>query len=179
MRDQHFIPNFYLKGFTDKSKSLWVYERHKPLRQSKPKEEANRPDYYTLNESTERDDTVERALSRIESVAAPIVRKLVTPQYVLTPENAGDLLLFVAFMFARVPAWRENLDKVAAQTAKKMHVDFARDKETFHRICMKVAGEQGLDSFDSEAFRREILSEGYELARLPRITTFGPCTRQR
>jgi hypothetical protein len=166
MRDQHYIPNFYLKGFTDKSKNLWVYERHKPLRASKPKKEANRPDYYALNESTEHHDAVEGALARIESVAAPIVRKLVTPQYVLTPESAGDLLLFVAFMFARVPAWRENLDKVAAQTTKKMQVGFARDKEAFHRICLKIAGEQGVESFDFEAFRQEILSEDYELTQI-------------
>src|SRR5689334_3148282 len=57
----------------------------------------------------------EDVLKEVESRAAPIVRRLANPQYVLTPENAGHLIMFVAFMFVRVPAWREHLDKVAAQ----------------------------------------------------------------
>lgn len=150
-----------------------MYEKHKPLRQSKPKNEAHRPDYYTLNESDENKDMVERELSRIESLAAPIVRKLTTPQYVLTPENAGDLLLFVAFMFARVPAWRENLDKIAAQTTKRLHVSFARNKEAFHRICAKVASEKGVEFSDFEGLRELVLSDNYELIQMSSSFNLG------
>jgi hypothetical protein len=173
MLDQHYIPKFYLKGFTDKDKNLWVYEKHKPLRQSTPKNEAHRPDYYTLNENDADKDVVERELSRIESLAAPIVRKLVTPQYVLTPENAGNLLLFAAFMFARVPAWRENLDKVAAQTMKRLHVSFARDKEAFHRICAKVASEKGSEFSDFEGLRELVLRDDYELVQMSSSFNLG------
>jgi hypothetical protein len=172
--DQHYIPKFYLKGFTDKDKNLWVYEKHKPLRQSKPKDEANRPDYYSLTESEQDDkDAVEHALSRIESLAAPIVRKLVTPQYVLTPENAADLLLFIAFMFARVPAWRENLDKVAAQTTKRLHVSFARNKEAFHRICSQVARDKGSEFSDFEGLRELVLADDYELIQMSSSFNLG------
>jgi Protein of unknown function (DUF4238) len=47
---QHYIPKFYLKGFTGKQGSLWVCERFKGIRESKPKKEAHRPDYYTVSD---------------------------------------------------------------------------------------------------------------------------------
>jgi hypothetical protein len=49
---QHYIPNFYLNGFTDRSRVLWVYEKFKPLRASKPKNEATSPTI-TLTSSRE------------------------------------------------------------------------------------------------------------------------------
>src|SRR6266700_4597498 len=100
---QHYIPKLYLKGFTDKQKKLWVCEKFKPIRASKPKDEAHRPDYYTHAEHGQRDETAEDMLEHIESRAAPIIRKLANPQYVLTPENAGRVVMLVAFLFARVP----------------------------------------------------------------------------
>ena len=59
---QHYVPKFYLKGFTDKQAVLWVYERFKPKRPSKPKHEANRPDYYTHSEHGFRDESAEATL---------------------------------------------------------------------------------------------------------------------
>src|SRR5713226_1981225 len=102
--DQHYIPKFYLKGFTDKEGVLWVCEKLKPIRPSKPKREAHRADYYTHSEKGERDETAENVLKEVESRVAPIIRKLANPRYVLTPENAGHLIMFVAFMFVRVPS---------------------------------------------------------------------------
>lgn len=140
---QHYIPEFYLKGFTDKRKVLWVCERFKPIRESKPKEEANRPDYYSHSENGERDETFEDVLAKVESQAAPIVRKMANPQYSLTLENASHLILFIGFTFARVPAWRELLDKVAAKIAKDSQLELARDKDKYYeslKIFEKATG---------------------------------------
>src|SRR2546423_814977 len=128
---QHYIPKFYLKGFADKQGALWVYEKFKPLRKSKPKHEAHHPDYYTHAEDGERDETAEDVLKKVESQVAPVILKLANPQYVLTPKTAGDLVLFVAFMFARVPSWREHLDKITAEIARVKQLSTARDKQKF------------------------------------------------
>jgi len=89
-KEHHYVPRFYLKGFTE-NKKLWVYEQHQKPRESKPKDEASRPDFYSLDadETGERNDAPEKQLARIESIATPIIRKLVTPRYVLTPEKAA------------------------------------------------------------------------------------------
>ena len=161
---QHYIPKFYLKGFTDRQKRLWVCERFKPIRASKPKDEAHRPDYYTHAEQGQRDETVEDILKDLESRAAPIICKLANPQYVLTPENASRVIMFVAFMFARVPSWRENLDNLAAQLAKSKILEVANDKERFHRTCLELEKAKGKSlGVDFEAFRQNVLNDKFDI----------------
>lgn len=161
---QHYIPRFYLKGFTDKQGTLWVCEKFKPIRASKPKEEAHRPDYYTHSERGHRDETAEDALETIESKAAPIVRKLANPQYVLMPENAAHVIMFVAFMFARVPSWRENLDDLAARLAMKRLQEAASDRERFHQTCIELENAKGKSlDVDFEQLRQNILDKKFDI----------------
>ncbi len=165
-KDQHYIPKFYLKGFTDKDGVLWVCERFKPIRSSKPKLEAHRPDYYSHTEKGERDETAENALEEIESRAAPIIRKLANPQYVPTPENANHLIVFVGFMFARVPSWRENLDRVAAQVARQTQVELAQDNQKFRQLYANVERSTGRSvTIEAEELRQFILKGDYELVQ--------------
>jgi hypothetical protein len=163
---QHYIPKFYLKGFTDEQKRLWVCEKFKPIRASKPKDEAHRPDYYTHAEQGERDETAEDILKQAESRAAPIICKLANPQYRLTPENAGRVLIFIAFMFARVPSWREHLDNVAAQIARDGIVKTANDKEKFYRIWAELEKKNGKPlGMEPEKLRQYILKGEYDLTQ--------------
>src|SRR5262249_27701740 len=127
--DQHYIPRFYLKGFTGKEGKLWVCEKFCPIRESKPKHEAHRPDYYTHAEHGQRDEIAENALEAIESRAAPVIRKLASPFFSPTLEQMGHVYLFLAFMFVRVPSWREHLDKLFGKIMKDRQQNLAKDKE--------------------------------------------------
>ncbi len=165
-KDQHYIPKFYLKGFTDREHQLWVFEKFKPMRASKPKQEAHRPDYYTHSEEGQRDETAENILKEAESRVAPIIHKLGSPQYVLTPENAGHLIVFVAFMFARVPCWREHLDNMAADVVRKAQIRIANDKERFHKSVEDFEKSAGRSvGMDYEELRQFILKGDYEIAQ--------------
>ncbi len=155
---QHYIPKLYLKGFTDKQKRLWVCEKFKAIRASMPKDEAHRPDYYTHAEKGHRDETAESLLKVVESKAAPVICKLANPQYVLTPENAGRVIMFVAFMFVRVPSWREHIDTLAAQFALNRLLGTARDKDKFHRTCIELEKAKGESlGVDFEELRQNVL----------------------
>jgi hypothetical protein len=161
---QHYIPESYLKGFTDKQGSLWVCEKFKPIRESKPKLEANLPDYYTHHDNGERDETAEDILMQVESRAARIIRKLANPQYTLTPEAAGHVIIFIAFMFARVPTWREHLDNVAAHVAREGIVNTARNKEKFLQACVELEAKKGKPlGMEPEKLRQYILKGDYDL----------------
>jgi len=163
---QHYIPKFYLKGFTDKQGVLWVFEKFKAVRPSKPKEEAHRPDYYTHTERGERNDDAEDALKVIESKVAPVIRKLANPQYDLTPENASSLILFVAIMFARVPSWRENVDKIIGKVMKDGHLKLAQDKERFHKSCADMEKVTGKPlKLDYEELRQYVLKGEFEVVQ--------------
>lgn len=160
---QHYIPKFYLKGFTDKQGSLWVCERFKGIRESKPKKEAHRPDYYTVSEQGQRNETAEDILKEVESRAAPIVCKLANPQYTLTPENASHVIMFVAFLFARVPSWRENLNNMAVQLAWKMLQREVGDKEKFYKTCGEIEKQQGKSLGDFEKLRQDVLNRRFDI----------------
>jgi hypothetical protein len=160
---QHYIPNFYLKGFTDRQKRLWVCERFKPIRNSKPKDEANRPDYYTVSEEGRRNETAEDILKQVESRAAPIISKLANPQYTLTPEKAGHVIMFVAFLFARLPNWREHLNNLAVQIAWKMLLHAVGDKEEFHKTCAEIQKERGESLGDFEELRQDVLNRRFDI----------------
>jgi len=173
-KDQHYIPKFYLKGFTDREGVLWVCERFKPPRASKPKLEANRADYYTHSEHGNRDETAEEVLKQVESRVAPIIRKLANPQYVLTPENASHLILFVSFMFARVPSWRENLDKMSADLAKAYQLKVANDRDRFHRLCADYEKSVGKKlGVDFEELRQLVLQEKFEYIQSSKAYNLG------
>jgi len=56
--DHHYVPEFYLKGFRDRQRSLWVYE-HAP-RESTPKQEGHRANYDSFAHEGQPTDTLRR-----------------------------------------------------------------------------------------------------------------------
>jgi Protein of unknown function (DUF4238) len=162
VKAQHYIPKLYLKGFTDSQKRLWVCEKFEAIRSSKPRDEAHRPDYYTCAERGQRDETAENILMQVESKAAPIICKMANPQYLLSPENAGHLMMFVAFMFARVPSWREHLDNLTVQLAKNRILRVANNEELFHQTCLELEKEGGKSlCVDIEKLRQDVLKDRF------------------
>ncbi len=165
-RAQHYVPKFYLKGFTDPKGVLWVLERFKAPRASRPKDEAHHPDYYCHTEKGEADDGAEDALQVIESRSAPIIPKLANPQYVLTPENLEALLVFVASMFVRVPSWREFLDKKVADIIQTRYQRYASDKDKFYALCADYEKAMGkLMEVSHEELRQYVLAGNYEMVQ--------------
>jgi hypothetical protein len=160
--DQHYVPKFYLKGFTE-DKRLWVFERDQKFRESKPKNEAHRPDFYCFDDSGQRDDSPEKALEQIESRAAPIVRKLANIEYDLTPENVADIVLFVAFMFVRTPVWREHLNRLAVRMRRDHDLALAGDKERFYKQCAEVDALKSMTEVQYEELRQLLLRDDLDL----------------
>jgi hypothetical protein len=79
-RAHHYVPVFYLKGFTSpraKEKGyLWAYEQGKTTRKSKPVNEAHERDFYSFQDEDGRRYDLEQPLSRIESDLALCFEKL-------------------------------------------------------------------------------------------------------
>jgi len=68
-------------------------------------------------------------------------------------------------MFARVPAWREYLDKMAVGIARHHQVKTASDKAKFEKLCMEVEKHTGKKMGPYEALRQHILRGDYELSQ--------------
>lgn len=116
----HFLPEFYLSGFTRKG-MLSIYDRQKKqYRVQAPRNTAVIGHYYSfLNTSGEVDYSVEKLLSQIEGKAKPVIRKLERDERISTDERI-DLAMFLGMLFARVPKAEREAEEIADATIKQL-----------------------------------------------------------
>src|SRR5262249_39791151 len=119
MARDHFVSRFYLEGFTQrdtpqgKKASLWVHlAKVGEWKLLPPNAIGAETDYYTVTARTgERNRQIEKALSRVEGAAAPLIRgKKIASRENLTDKDRASLALFIATMMERVPAAIDNLN---------------------------------------------------------------------
>jgi hypothetical protein len=127
-RLHHYIPQFYLRGFTDPSvtggKTPWLWVRHKEASavvRKAPKNLAAKIGYYATETADGLDyATVENELAAVESRAAFALRKFLdgpTGHRKIEP----DLSVFIGWLAVRVPwfrraaedEWQRFLERVA------------------------------------------------------------------
>jgi len=117
----HYVPQFYLKGFTEHD-SLWVYDLEKrEIRQQRPGSIAVKKHFYSVtNEKGERDNSVELALSQAEGAAAPAVAALARGESE-SEEQRGDLAFFAALMKNRTLEFEAKYTELADGFIKSMN----------------------------------------------------------
>jgi Protein of unknown function (DUF4238) len=160
----HFVPQFYLKGFTDDDGALWAYVKGvNAPRKTTPRMECHRDNYYTVTYNGMSDDSVEKLFSVIESKAAPIVKSLLDPAFVLNKVHVEKLFTFVALMFVRVPAYRDFLNTQASAMAKRFGQAIAKNREEFLASARAYEAESGQSLGDLEKVRELAASDNYTL----------------
>jgi len=105
VKKQHFVPRFYLANFCNEDGYLWTHDsRRGKARRTTPDNTAFETNIYSPEvEDGERFDEIEKVLSKIEGVAAPLLKRLLNCEKLSDSEKA-DMALFMASMFVRSPA---------------------------------------------------------------------------
>lgn len=125
----HYLPQFFLKGFTGNDGKLAVYDLQKnELRKKRvtPKQiffEWNRNTFHVQGEDT---DFVEQLYQRIDSDFAPIYKKILDQQGTSNIETKDlmHLLLFIGYTYWRVPKTDEEIRKIARNSsAQELHIE--------------------------------------------------------
>jgi len=170
-RAHHFLPVFYLKGFTDRQGDraadegvLWVYSKDKPARKSKPSEEAHQRDLYSFKDSEGKRQNIEEGLSKIESDMAPIFRRVTDDSNEITSQEAAEIATFATVMWARGPAAKDYLDQVATSAVKASLLKRAADEAKFSADYEELRQRDNLELSAEEA-RRMILSGDWEITQ--------------
>ena len=133
-RLHHFLPQFYLRGFTDpstppgQSPYVWVRDQLSgKISRRAPKNVAAESGFYALDVLAGRDyESVENELSAMESLAAMALRRYLVSSAGTRGVMPPELGAFVAWQAARVPwqrrvaddEWQRFLQKVAEGTAE-------------------------------------------------------------
>jgi hypothetical protein len=102
VHDQHIVPQWHLRRFTDASGALWVYKQNLPVKESHPKGECWERDFYEYSvKGRSTSNCYEDWLGRIENDASRLVDKLLGSPAQIRPSEAVVWASYVASLFLR------------------------------------------------------------------------------
>ncbi len=178
----HWLPRFYLAGFTDLNvppppyePHLWVYYlEQRSWKKRSPRTLARRSGYYTITDANGKPShDLETHLSRLEDQAATLIRTKIAAGRSLTDEERGAFAFFVASMFARVPSlhetWGKFLADVGTHVLALSHQMYSENPEAFE--ASKESYRQATGKDDLGDLRPEDLNPSFW-----RIETRHPAT---
>jgi hypothetical protein len=128
-KKQHYVPQFYLREFIDPNTPsgqepyVWVFSKDGKTKQRRaPKNILWETDLYTFDFEGAKHYELEKALSKIESEFAQVVRKKIKLRCPLTDQEHETLCRFVATMLQRTVRQKDNqenfYDQVVAQVER-------------------------------------------------------------
>jgi hypothetical protein len=118
---QHFLPRFYLDGFTREG-LLAVYDREQDgIRRQQPVNTAVIGHFYTMEDQEgRRRFEIEALLAEFEGKARPVIDKLVAAAAELTAEERSDLAIFVALAATRTPDMVNSVQALNGEMVKRV-----------------------------------------------------------
>jgi len=105
----HYLPRFYLRGFTDPSllkegrEFVWVYRLDKPPYKSSPDKAGFENHLYALPAGSRKSTEVETELQWLEDKSKPVFDKVKACELNLTRAERKKFAFFLALSVARVP----------------------------------------------------------------------------
>ncbi len=117
----HFVPIAYLKSFCDDEGKVFVYRKDDPKKRihQKPDKTGFHKYYYSqpLPEGGMEHDCLEDIFSKVEAKWPPIVERLQSGKNV--DESMMNIIFnFIGLQYARVPATRDAIEKLDAESVK-------------------------------------------------------------
>lgn len=140
----HYLPQFYLKGFsTDKSK-LYVFDKKtddekNKFRYQTTEKIAYENNLYTYKTKDRKKETLEDFFCQIEGMAKTVITKLENREDI-EPIERGHLALFVAFLWLRTPTSKaETLgaQQELAEKSMRMMYHFPQQKDMMKQFFEK------------------------------------------
>jgi hypothetical protein len=179
-RAHHYLPIFYLKGFTSSEPHdngfLYVYEQNKPIRKSKPDNEAKQRDFYAFEDEHGALRDAEQGLSQIESQLAPVFKEIENGYHRFHPDDWYGITYFIALQWLRGPSGRDFVNGLFETIMMRLVKAAAEDEKQFIKEYEDFARHTGDDmKFSAEEMRAYVLggqwkisqeSHGYKLKQM-------------
>ncbi|MFJ1709387.1 DUF4238 domain-containing protein [Kitasatospora sp. NPDC088346] len=118
----HTVPAFYIRGFANPQDQVWVRDRRRPEPGLSKVTDLAVRDFYTFtNVDGQSDGRFEQLLEKVETAAAPALKRLrsaVVWNAPLSAEDRDEIITFVAFQMARGPRKRREIELQADLLAR-------------------------------------------------------------
>ena len=140
----HFLPEFYLNGFT-RDGLLFLYDREKnEYRRQAPRNTAVIGHYYaTENDGGEKDYGIEEFLSQIEGKAKPVIIKLEAGDTISHQERL-DLACFIASLLTRTPKFERETEYIADTVHKIIAKEMIPTVEAAAELLRKTGTSENI-----------------------------------
>ncbi|MFQ5896004.1 MAG: DUF4238 domain-containing protein [Nitrospinota bacterium] len=176
--DHHFVPQFYLRAFRDPTVPegqepwLWVGDlKEKLVQRRAPKNVGKKANYYAFPEfDAESPDTLEQLLSKIESAAAPVVRKMLDGELELAGQDRASILFFMAFFVGRSPFFRNMVEGTTDRLVKLVMRTAASHPEYFGRKLREAHEGREFTPEEVEELRQRTLDESNYTVHSPEFS---------
>jgi len=156
----HYIPVFYLKGFTNSNGAMCVYDKEDVgLFESSPEGIAFEKHYFTITtpEGKKDSETAENLMAGLEAEFSKVLNKILTNEP-LSDEDKVNFAWFVASMMTRTPNFRNNIQKSTSEMIQHLTLFMASHKSNFEQMVKRYEQSTG-NKIDMpvEEFRQSIL----------------------
>lgn len=115
-KKHHYIPQFFLKGFTNEAGEYYVYDKDKKeIRKSKPINTFFENKRNTSQIIDKEDDSLERLYAYFDAITAPFIqelRSMTTTNFTLKPDALARLKMFIPQLYWRIPKNDDNLNRI-------------------------------------------------------------------
>ncbi len=147
----HYIPQFYLKGFSIDEKRLHLFDKKDKdkktrFRYQSTEKIAFENNLYTFKTKDLKKGTLEQYFSQVEGEANKVIKKLLEKSSI-NDQDRANLSLFVAFLYLRTPSSKKNLLGVQEKLREKMArmmFSLPKQKERMKQF-FKQKGEEKTD----------------------------------
>jgi hypothetical protein len=144
---QHFLPQSYLKRFSNKEQ---VYVHNFQLGKSyvnNIKDAACIDDFYTVQTIDNKlDDCIEQLLADFEGKANPIIEKIVNQKFIPEKEEKRKLCSYLALMYTRGLWFRQIYLEVSEHLFRELFDKMMTDEKLYNETMGKVKKEYGMES---------------------------------
>lgn len=132
-RAQHYVPQFYLRGFTGASGKMFCYDKASGnVYPTSPHDAAHQANFYEIAPGTTKspvaDNTVEKFLSRLEREFAPMLARLIRSADTDTifPELLDYFSPYVALQWLRTKTFRDTIHQTCEKFMQAHAYDLIR-----------------------------------------------------
>lgn len=166
-RRHHYVPQFYLAGFTPsggRDDQLWVLDMSTGRRwQTGLSNIAVEKDFYRVEMEDEPPDAIEKLIEKIETLASPILRKTISTRTLPEGEDLRALVTFIALLSLRVPHARKPLASAVERLFKLLLRASSASEERWGIVLnrMRNDGVEVGEEVTYEQFRAFVESDRY------------------
>lgn len=168
-RHHHFIPQFYLDGFTitDSSRSqIHVIDKMKKLSfKTSIRNVGGIRDFNRIDIEGHSIDSVEKAYSEFEGHVKPVLKYIDGTKSLPIDDDFSILMQFVALIGVRNPQIRENIGGVQKQIAEAFAVNLVSTQNEYEKILerMKERGKTLKNNTSYEQMKDFIENKRYKI----------------